>query len=93
MLKGGSDTWRAHYQLKAVAPHQHLECGPEMTKLRFFKRSQESRSVNVNSCSFKMLAICKWVLFCFVFVFLGPHPWQMEVPRLGVQSEPQECQI
>ena len=24
--------------------------------------------------------------FCF-FVFLGPHPWHMEVPRLGVESE------
>ena len=28
------------------------------------------------------------VLFCFVlFVFLGPHPRHMEVPRLGVESE------
>ena len=25
--------------------------------------------------------------FCFPFVFLGPHPQLMEVPRLGVQSE------
>ena len=27
------------------------------------------------------------LLFCFLFfffVFLGPHPWHMEVPRLGV---------
>ena len=24
--------------------------------------------------------------FC-IFVFSGPHPWHMEVPRLGVQSE------
>ena len=23
------------------------------------------------------------------FLFLGPHPWHMEVPRLGVESEPQ----
>jgi len=23
----------------------------------------------------------------FFFVFLGSHPWQMEVPRLGVKSE------
>ena len=29
------------------------------------------------------------LLFCFVlfFVFLGPHPWSMEVSRLGVKSE------
>ena len=26
-----------------------------------------------------------FVLFCFVF--LGPHPWHMEAPRLGVQWE------
>ena len=23
----------------------------------------------------------------YVYFFLGPHPWNMEVPRLGVQSE------
>ena len=26
-------------------------------------------------------------LFCFVFVFLGPHPRHVEVPRLGVELE------
>ena len=25
--------------------------------------------------------------FFFFSVFLGPHPWQMEVPRLGVELE------
>ena len=25
--------------------------------------------------------------FFFFFVFLGPHLWHMEVPRLGVESE------
>ena len=25
----------------------------------------------------------------FFFVYLGPHPWHMEVPRLGVELEPQ----
>ena len=24
-------------------------------------------------------------LFCFVCFFLGPHPWHMEVPRLGIR--------
>ena len=30
-----------------------------------------------------------WLLFfsCCCFVFLGPHPWHMEVPRLGIKSE------
>ena len=26
-------------------------------------------------------------LFFFFFVFLGPHPWHMEVARLGVESD------
>ena len=25
--------------------------------------------------------------FYLFFVFVGPHPWHMEVPRLGVESE------
>ena len=30
-----------------------------------------------------------WVEFYFVlfFVFLGPYPWHVEVPRLGVSSK------
>ena len=28
-----------------------------------------------------------WVYCLFTFVFLGPHPWHMEVPRIGVESE------
>ena len=24
--------------------------------------------------------------YYYFFVFLGPHPWHMEVPRLGVES-------
>ena len=27
--------------------------------------------------------------FFFFFCFLGLHPWHMEVPRLGVESEQQ----
>ena len=26
-------------------------------------------------------------IILFYFVFLGPHPWHMEIPRLGVESE------
>ena len=28
-----------------------------------------------------------FIIFYFTFCFLGPHPWHMEVPRLGVKSE------
>ena len=59
MLNGVSDPWRAHYPLKEIEPpHQHLECGPETPHLRFLKRSQESRCVNVKSLTFKVLAVC-----------------------------------
>ena len=27
--------------------------------------------------------------FIFLFVFLGPHPWHMELPRPGVKPQPQ----
>ena len=30
--------------------------------------------------------------FFFFFVFLGPHPWLMDDPRLGVKSELQRVQ-
>ena len=34
--------------------------------------------------------LCGWniAFFFFLFVFLGPHPWLMEVPRLGVKPWP-----
>ena len=28
-----------------------------------------------------------FLIFLFDFAFLGLHPWHMEVPRLGVESE------
>ena len=33
------------------------------------------------------LCICHLVFYFVLFCFLGPHPWHMEVPRLGVQLE------
>ena len=26
-------------------------------------------------------------IYIYTYPFLGPHPWHMEVPRLGVKSE------
>ena len=34
-------------------------------------------------CMYVCVYVCMYVCICF----LGPHPWHMEVPRLGVQSE------
>ena len=28
-----------------------------------------------------------WISFFFLALFLGPHPWHMVVPRLGIESE------
>ena len=30
---------------------------------------------------------CFFFVFCLFLPFLGPLPWHMEVPRLGVESE------
>ena len=35
-----------------------------------------------------LLSLCKsFACIFFSFFFLGPYPWHMEVPRLGVKSE------
>ena len=43
------------------------------------------------SCSYSIVSLFSnfipFTSFGFVFVFLGPQPWHMEVPRLGVESE------
>ena len=35
----------------------------------------------------KLQILASSLLCTFLFVFLGPHLWHMEVPRLGVESE------
>ena len=32
---------------------------------------------------------CIYICLIVCLSFLGPHPWHMEVPRLGVESDPQ----
>ena len=46
-----------------------------MSRVRFDEFSHQ----NIDS-------VCFCFFFSFLF-FLGPHPWHMEVPRLGVKSE------
>lgn len=31
--------------------------------------------------------VAPFLFYLFIFCFWGPHPWHMEVPRLGVESE------
>ena len=40
-----------------------------------------------NSYSASLLTSPHRIPFIFYFIFLGLHPWQMEVPRLGVKLE------
>ena len=52
----------------------------------------QSISHHMDLISFHSRATMCWMkknktLFCMSFVFLGPHLWHMEVPRLGVQSD------
>ena len=35
----------------------------------------------------RLLRFVVYLFYSFILVFLGPHLWHMEVPRLGVQSE------
>ena len=45
---------------------------------------------NCKPCSCKQrrcLLVCLFAFVLFFFVFLGPHLWHLEVPRLGVESE------
>ena len=37
--------------------------------------------------SFNSIFNSTLLLLLLFFVFLGPHPWHMEVPRLAVESE------
>ena len=48
-----------------------------------------TRELPTVSCLFFLFAFCfgAGFLFFFFLVFFGPHPWHMEVPGLGVESE------
>ena len=58
------------------AKYEH-NCEETPGKLKF-------RDILQNYQPFNAKEICSFVLS---FVFLGPHLWHMEVPRLGVESE------
>ena len=53
-----------------------------LEKKKICSKIQENYRSNVHNCSVDI----KLNFFPF-FVFLGPHPWHMEVPRSGVKLE------
>ena len=45
--------------------------------------------IGEQSCFSFFCFFSSFFFFFFFLVFLGPHPWHTEVPRLGTESEPQ----
>ena len=68
-----------------------------MEKIKIIINEQQQKKSNIQFLSIKKkfglpfpisTTGLKTLKRCFVVVvFLGPHPWHMEVPRLGVGSE------
>ena len=77
----------------AFTPFSHwidVSSVPEETEILLQKLRPVTRSCNIESCYGKSGFVFWFLVFFLVFlffVFLGPHLWHMEVPRLGVQSE------
>ena len=60
-----------------------------MLKLSALKAEERSRNTSQDH-ALKLSLLNLFLFFYFIFlsfVFLGPLPWHMEVPRLGVESE------
>ena len=51
--------------------------------------SRIHKSLLIHSCQedFMLHQSMLFSIYLFIFVFLGLHPWHMEVPRPGIQSE------
>ena len=55
--------------------------------VKFIPRCLIVVDVILNRITFLLSLSLFFILFYFIFSFLGPHPWHMEVPRLRVKSE------
>ena len=49
--------------------------------------SQPLRMAVIQNFGAETPSILFYFSFIIIFIFLGPHPWHMEVSRLGVESE------
>ena len=46
-----------------------------------------SHSLTLSHSDIYIINYFYFILFIYLLIFLGPHPWRMEVPRLGVETE------
>ena len=62
----------------------------KMAYLTFLCETPIARTSEGTSSVFLPLrsAILFYLFIFLSFVFLGPHPWHVEVPRLGVELQP-----
>ena len=81
--------WEVFSSAKVYSPHlySHIDKARVLSVVELFPKDVQ-QSVNKPLPASSYLAPIPGLGFCFVlFCFLGPHPWPMEVPRLGVESE------
>ena len=65
----------------SMAAYENIYHSKPIFKLVVFQTMAYWRCLSV-------LTDTSFFVFVFVFLtFLGPHPWHMELPRLGVKSE------
>ena len=72
--------WLCHIRTTSCNQEPPISCGLLHTlQIKFSSFVKVSHSFEMN---------CNHHFFFFLsFVFLGPHPWHMKVPRLGVELE------
>ena len=74
--------WKNGSRVRTHLPYHDLGEGLYLKVLRFFSLTFECFAL---FCCFFFQEID--TCFIFLFFFSGPHPWHMEVPRRGVESD------
>ena len=86
----GFNPWPENYHILWAWPKKKKK-----EKLPWKWDKEDGNRANYNTTKLNLLTKiqpvfmkkCFWIIAKFFFVFLGPHPQHMDVPRLGVQSE------
>ena len=78
------------YTLCSFASYPQTCSGQQSFSLRLHPEEGRKGKINQGMVNINSPLIVPSFLppfFLSFFVFLGPHPWHMEIPRLGVKSE------